>query len=1726
MRLSALLVLAGSAACAACATRASEHGGAPTSERTIAFERITLSTEFTCEGATFGDLDRDGVNDVVAGPHWYAGPDFRTRHELYPPAAFDPRRYSDHFFDWVRDFDDDGWLDILVVGFPGKQAYWLRNPLGQPGESDSNAHWERFPIAERVDNESPTFVDLVGDPEPELVYMTGGRFGWAAPDPDDARAPWVFHALSPDLGLGPFVHGLGVGDVDGDERADVLWKDGWYQQPESLAGDPPWPFHPFSFTHEYGGAQMYVYDVDADGDGDVITSLAAHHFGLSWFEQVREGGEISFVEHRLMGDAPEESPHGLRFAEIHALDLGDVDGDGLLDIIAGKRWWSHSDTGDPEPGSRAVVYWFQLVRSEEGVDFVPHLADDQSGVGVQLVTGDVDADGLRDVVVGNKRGAFVLLQRRVTAEERATMAGRAPTLDFESGDLRGWTADGNAFALQPVRGDAPAARERESALQQGEYWIGGYERVGDDAKGTLTSNPIVVEQPFASFLIGGGTYTSTRFEILDAASGQTIFLSAGANTESMQRIVADLRAFVGERIVLRLVDENTEGWGHINFDDFRFHAERPAFEVPEGVTPILPFDEVPNAGLSPTHAARAMSVPDGFHVDLIAAEPDVHQPIALAIDDRGRLWVAEAFTYPNRAEGDRGLDDIVVFEDADHDGSFERRTVFMEGLNLVSGLEVGFGGVWIGAAPYLMFVPDRDGDLVPDGAPQILLDGWAFEDTHETLNAFQWGPDGWLYGCHGIFTYSNVGVPGSPADERTPINAGVWRYHPQRHEFEVFAFGTSNPWGVDFDARGQAFVTACVIPHLFHMVQGGRFHRQSGEHFGAYVFDDIETIADHRHYLGPDSHSANLRSNSVGGGHAHCGLVIYDGLQWPAEYRGGLFFENIHGNRVNHDVVERSGSGFVGSHEPDLLISNDAWFRGVAFELGPDGAVYLTDWYDEQACHLTDQEVWDRTNGRIYRVRYGEHPAARVDLAGASGAELAALALGEDGWYARRARRLLQERGPDTLDPEPLDRELAPTAAELTQLRAMWALHAGGVFDEGRARQQLSSPHEYARAWSIQLALEDHAVEPETLAALEDLARSDPSPVVRLYLASALQRLPVESRWTLAERLAAHAEDADDHNIPLVLWYGIEPLVAADADRALATFAHAPIPTVARFVARRAAADRALHPALVRALADPAHADVLGTMLAEAVIAVADQRSLPMPPGWTELYPQLTSSADPDVCESAGKLALAFGDPAALPELRASLAAPETGVTKRLEALEALVRFKDPTTVPLLFDLLDEAPMQGAAIRAFASFDDPAAAAAIVDRYAALGQDERRDALDTLSARASYATSLLDALEAERIPRTDLGAFVARKIESLNDAELAVRLEGLWGRVRPSAEEKTARIAELKATLTGGALLAADPSRGREVFARTCQQCHTLFGTGGDVGPELTGANRADLDYLLSNVIDPNAVVGKDYLATLVWTTGGRLVTGIQRASNDSAITLQSENETVVVAREEIDVLRLSDLSTMPEGLLATLAADEIAGLFAYLQSPGQVPLTATSESLASFFDGISLRGWSGNTACWSVEEGELVGRTDGLARNEFLLSDLVLSDFRLSIEVLLTDDQGNSGIQFRSVPHGSDGDVAGYQADIGPGWWGKLYEEHGRGVLSDRSGEPFVKKGEWNHYEIEAVGPRVRTWLNGQPCVDLEDGRGAKSGRIALQIHSGGPTEVRFRAPRLELLD
>ncbi len=401
------------------------------------FKKIQLTDQFWAEGANFGDFNKDGKKDVVSGPFWYEGPDFKTRHEFYPATekfkakkadgteeeipGFEGARgvnntYSKNFLSYSHDFNQDGWDDIMVLGFPGEQSWWYENSKGKPG------HWTRHVALDVTDNESPAFADLTGDGKPEIICSSKGFLGYSAPDWNNPTGPWTWHSISPDNKYHRFTHGLGIGDVNGDGRADLLERDGWWEQPASLAGDPLWKEHKYPFAPGMGGAQMYAYDVNGDGRNDVITGFAAHGYGLSWHEQLadKKDGEISFKEHIILDKQGKRNSYGVSFSQLHAMDLVDMDGDGLKDIITGKRFWAHGSKGDPEPNEAAVLYWFKLTRNDDkSVAFVPHQIDDNSGVGTQVVVKDFNGDKMPDIVVGNKKGTFVHIheQKKVSKKE-------------------------------------------------------------------------------------------------------------------------------------------------------------------------------------------------------------------------------------------------------------------------------------------------------------------------------------------------------------------------------------------------------------------------------------------------------------------------------------------------------------------------------------------------------------------------------------------------------------------------------------------------------------------------------------------------------------------------------------------------------------------------------------------------------------------------------------------------------------------------------------------------------------------------------------------------------------------------------------------------------------------------------------------------------------------------------------------------------------------------------------------------------------------------------------------------------------------------------------------------------------------------------------------------------------------------------------------------------------
>ncbi|WP_221394915.1 PVC-type heme-binding CxxCH protein [Dyadobacter sp. NIV53] len=820
----------------------------------------------------------------------------------------------------------------------------------------------------------------------------------------------------------------------------------------------------------------------------------------------------------------------------------------------------------------------------------------EKGTSANLVFTAVQSDTYFCSVPGHRAagmvGNFEVVEGAVS---QTTIAGQLPmkdgkslNLNFESGSLNDWTATGDAFSNPLFTQDPSPVHEKEMHIGfEGKYFLSSGGTANYKLTGTLTSVPFKVTQPFAAFRVSGGALQDTRVELLLAGTDSIIYHITGQGRATLQPAVVDLKAYLNKEIFIRIIDNETgisqipyiadDKWAHINFDEFLFYPSRPDFpnELKQKDIIILPpLDPVLHAGLSGIEAAKAMTLPKGFKINLAAAEPDIIRPISFTIDARGRLWVVEGHTYPVPAPEGQGKDRILIFEDTDGDGTLDKKIIFTEGLNLVSGIEVGMGGVWLGAAPYLLFIPIDAKNDKPAGPPQKLLDGWGLDDTHEVLNNLRWGPDGWLYGTHGVFTHSKVGKPSASDDQRTKLNAGVWRYHPTTHKFEMFAEGSSNPWGIDFNDYGHPFITVCVIPHMYHIIQGARYQRQAGNHFNPYTYDDIKTIADHVHWVGERGpHAGNFRSASAGGGHAHAGAMIYlGGNSWPKEYRNDIFMNNINGAKLNIDHLERVGSGYAATHKNDFLAMNDSWSQWLNFKYDQAGSVFAIDWYDKNQCHSPNPEVHNKTMGRIFKITHENDKWVRVDLTKATDMELVNYQLNPNEWYVRQARTILQERGPNKKVHKALKEILARNPDVTRKIRAMWTLHVTKGFNEKELTDLLSNDSEYVRSWAVQLLTENKNVTPETLKHFTALAQNDNSALVRLYLTSAMLRLEPAQRWDVLDALVQKGEDKDDHNLPLMVWYAAEPLAAVDMKRFLLMAEKAKFPKFLPYTIQRVAA--------------------------------------------------------------------------------------------------------------------------------------------------------------------------------------------------------------------------------------------------------------------------------------------------------------------------------------------------------------------------------------------------------------------------------------------------------------------------------------------------------------------------------------------------------------------------
>ncbi|HEY2893263.1 MAG TPA: PVC-type heme-binding CxxCH protein [Pirellulales bacterium] len=989
-----------------------------------------------------------------------------------------------------------------------------------------------------------------------------------------------------------------------------------------------------------------------------------------------------------------------------------------------------------------------------------------------------------------------------------------------------------------------------------------------------------------------------------------------------------------------------------------------------------PYNSEKAAGepMQPAEVVASAKLPPGFKMSVFAAEPDVQNPIAITTDERGRVWVLENYTWAGANLGlwDTSLRDrIVILEDTDGDGKHDKRTVFWDQGRKATSIEVGFGGVWVLNLPQLLFIPDKNRDDVPDGPPQVVLDGIDEVSVgHTPANGLKWGPDGWLYARHGIQGTSLIGRPQASDSQRVKINTGIWRYHPVHGTVQAIMHGMTNSWGFDFDEHGEMFAINTVIGHLWHVVPGAHVRRMYGTDINPHSYGLIEQTADHVHWdtgekWGDVRKGVTDKTSAAGGGHAHIGMLIYQGDNWPEDYRGKLFALNMHGQRVNCDTLKRVGAGYTATHGSDMCFMADPWFRGMELLTLPDGGVIISDWSDTGECH--DHDGVHRGSGRIYKLTYGDPRRVKsFDLARYKDEELVKLQASRSDWWARQARRIMQERCAAgehavTAASKPTHelRDLITSALKnerdpVRRLRLLWCASAAGAPPDENLDQDFSAIHnEHERVWRLRLAVDRFVLEGETVPAtfcesLARLARAEPSGLVQLYLASALQQLPIEQHWPLASALCSHAEFASDRMLPLMVWYGIEPAVPRDPARALTLITDTKIPLLRQYASRRLTEEIERDPDSVNNLvlladrSEPGHAEQILTGMAEALRGWS---KAPQPAAWTKLAKKVESPGSAELKKLVQELGVVFGDGRAADDLRAIIVDNDAEAAARQQALRTILRGKPADLILVLHNLVGDRATALEAIRGLALYDHSDTPARILQSWHQFGPNERAAAIDTLCSRPAYAQKLMGMLRDGTIRKSELSASHARQIRSFDESHLNAQLAELWGEVRTSTAEKRSVIEQLKSKLTPDVLAEAHPSQGRALFQKHCANCHVLYGAGHKVGPDLTGSNRKNLDYLLENIVDPSASLAADFRALAVVLEDGRVLNGVITDQNERTLTLQTAEEPVTLDRKTIEETRPTANSLMPDGLLQNLSNGEVCDLVSYLISVEQVAL-------------------------------------------------------------------------------------------------------------------------------------------------------------------------------------
>jgi putative membrane-bound dehydrogenase-like protein len=975
------------------------------------------------------------------------------------------------------------------------------------------------------------------------------------------------------------------------------------------------------------------------------------------------------------------------------------------------------------------------------------------------------------------------------------------------------------------------------------------------------------------------------------------------------------------------------------------------------------------AAPSPQEALKKMRVAEGFEVTLVASEPNIRQPVTISFDERGRLWVVQYLQYPNPAglkavsvdqylrtkydrmpepppRGPKGADKITICEDTDGDGAMDKFKDFVTGLNLASGMALGHGGVFVAQPPYLLFYADKNRDDIPDGDPEVLLTGFGMEDSHAFANSLVWGPDGWLYGAHGSTVTASI--------RGVEFQQGIWRYHPVTREFELFAEGGGNTWGLDFNEDGE-------------IIAGTNFGEKIGLHQvqGAYY---VKGFAKHGPLHNPHSYGYfdHIPMRGFKGGHVTCGGIVYQGGAFPDSFHGTYIAANLLSSAIYWHKLARDGSSWKASFGGPLLESDDSTFRPIDCLTGPDGALYVVDWCDPRASHVDPVDNWEKTSGRIYRVSergaparrdplLTQHeelelraPSPRFDLAKLPSNALVNQLTNRNDWFRRAAREQLAARRDPNVIPRLRAQTLQHTNHALA-LQSLWSLHASGGFDEASAPALLAHPHAPVRVWTVRLLGDTKKLSPALLPRVTALARTEKHSSVRNQLACSAKRWPTRTALAVVRELLRHDEDVNDPQIPLLLWWAVESkalpfpeevmsLLASPADWNQPLMRSHLLERIARFYAEIGVFERRPYCAALLTNA-PSHE------LREVVLRGFDQgwqgRRIPPVESLTHAFQMVWRTNDALLLRLGLRVGLFEAQPVALTRLADPAVAENERAALASVAGECTIQVARPVLISLLGN---SRTLQRAAVGALQHYHELDVGSALVVSYPRFDATVRAQARTVLASRRTWSRELVLAAERGTVPAQDISPDLLRQMLRHNDAALTAAIEKRWGKLQAqTTAEKASTVNQLKLVLNpSGTTLRfkGDITEGKKLFTQLCASCHQLFREGQTIGPELTGADRKNTEWLLTQIVDPSAFIRPEYVNHNVEMRDGRSLSGLVAEQGAAALTLlDAQNQRTVLRRADVKELNASSTSLMPEGLLESLTPQQVRDLFAYLQS-------------------------------------------------------------------------------------------------------------------------------------------------------------------------------------------